>query len=217
MFYLWFHHFWWLGAFLHNQIVHLHCQRWLTSLLFRQLGLLSLRRNSCITQKPRSVCFCFCFIEHLNLVLCRTGQLNHWEFKKQCMLCSLTFNLISLPNLHPLWPDHTSVNVDRSAGSLTFSLTLNHSVMTSDRDHIQPRLAANCPQLHLGFTTKLSLRHHSAFISDYDCICSLRRFDIRIFLDSHQNWGCSWGFVDLIASKIVKWMVDVDFQFSRTW
>lgn len=103
---------------------------------------------------------------------------------KPCMLCSLTFNLISLPNLHPLWPDHTSVNVDSSAGSLTFSLTLNHSVMTSDRDHIQPRLAANCPQLHLGFTTKLSLRHHSAFISGYDCICSRRRFDIRIFQDS---------------------------------
>lgn len=68
--------------------------------------------------------------------------------KKQFMFCSLTFNPISLPNLHPLWPDHTSVNIDTSAGLLIFSLTLNHSVMTSDREQIQPRLAANCPQLH---------------------------------------------------------------------
>lgn len=65
------------------------------------------------------------------------------------MLCSLTFSLISHPNLHPLWPDHTSFNVDSSAGSFIFSFKQNRIVMTSDRDHIQPRLAANCPQFHL--------------------------------------------------------------------
>lgn len=66
------------------------------------------------------------------------------------MLCSL----VSLPNLHPLWPDHTSFNIDRSAGLLIFYFTRNHTVMTSDRDHIQPRLAANYPQLLLGLRTK---------------------------------------------------------------
>lgn len=65
------------------------------------------------------------------------------------MLCSLVFNLVSLPNLHPLWPDHTSFNIDSSAGLLIFRLTQNHTVTTSDRDHIQPRAAANYPQLHL--------------------------------------------------------------------
>lgn len=57
------------------------------------------------------------------------------------MLCSLTFNPVSLPNLHPLWPDHTSLNVDSSAGSLVFSFTQNRTVTTSDRDQELPTVA----------------------------------------------------------------------------
>lgn len=65
------------------------------------------------------------------------------------MLCSLVFNFVSLPNRGPLWPDHTSFNIDSSAGLLIFRFTQNRTATTSDRDHIQPRWAANYPQLNL--------------------------------------------------------------------
>ncbi len=119
------------------------------------------------------------------------------------MLCSLTFNLISLPNLHPLWPDHTSLNVDSSAGSLIFSFTHNHAVTTSDGDHIQPRLAANYPQLHLGLTTEQSLRYPSVFINSYDRICSMKWSEISIFLEGQQKHGCQTDWICTAYSKLL--------------
>lgn len=76
--------------------------------------------------------------------------------------------------------------------------------MTSDRDHIQPRLAANYPQLHLGLTTKYSLRHPSVFINSYDRICSVKWSEILNI--SGQNYGCQIDQICTAYSKLVLFM-----------
>lgn len=61
--------------------------------------------------------------DHLNSVLQRTSQPDRWESGEAERVVQSHIHLISLPNLHPLWPDHTSLNADSFAGSLIFSLT----------------------------------------------------------------------------------------------
>lgn len=173
-----------------DQII-LYCQLQLTSLWFPHIKLPVL--NEKWVRHLKSTLGLWCY---------RTFELDSLQDQPtpnrgigvQLVLCSLTFTLISFPNRHPLWPDHTSPNVDSSAGSLAFSLTLNHAVTTSDRDHIQPRLAANCPQLHFGFTTQQRLRYPSVFINSYDCICSMKGSEISISLEGQQRrgWRANW-------------------------
>lgn len=117
-----FHHNWNPETFLHDQTLSSYCLWWLTSSLFCPLGLPFLRRNSCVTHRPRSGCILVPWFNRTFELCSLRGPANPTiGTGKQTILCSLTFNLVSLPNLHPLWPDHISLTVDSSAGLLIFS------------------------------------------------------------------------------------------------
>lgn len=62
--------------------------------------------------------------------------------------------------------------------------------MTSDRDRIQPRLAAKYPQLRLGVYNQADHEYPSVFINSNDHICSMKWTEISISLEGQQKDAC---------------------------